>query len=131
MPELPEVETVVRTLEHQLGNVTIKDCHVLWDNIIAYPTPQMFCAQIKGKTIQHYERYGKYLLFDLGSMMWIAHMRMEGKKVMSLMISMCMCCLIYWMADNCAIMILANSAKCIYMRNVRISISTHAFKILA
>ena len=79
MPELPEVETVVRTLEHQLGNVTIKDCHVLWDNIIAYPTPQMFCAQIKGKTIQHYERYGKYLLFDLGSMMWIAHMRMEGK----------------------------------------------------
>ena len=79
MPELPEVETVVRTLEHQLGNVTIKDCHVLWDNIIAYPTPQMFCAQIKGKTIQHYERYGKYLLFDLGSMMWIANMRMEGK----------------------------------------------------
>lgn len=79
MPELPEVETVVRTLEHQLSHVTIVDCRVLWDNIIAYPSPQDFCEQIKGKTIQNYQRYGKYLLFGLGDLMWIAHMRMEGK----------------------------------------------------
>lgn len=79
MPELPEVETVVRTLEHQLGNVVIKDCHVLWDNIIAYPSPNAFCSLIKGKHILAYGRYGKYLLFDLGTHMWIAHMRMEGK----------------------------------------------------
>ena len=34
MPELPEVETVVRTLEAQLGNVTIEDVQVYWRNII-------------------------------------------------------------------------------------------------
>ena len=38
MPELPEVETVVRTLEHQLQQIEIMDCRVLWDNIIAMDT---------------------------------------------------------------------------------------------
>ena len=79
MPELPEVETVVRTLEYQLHEVTILDCKVKWANIIATSDPDTFCNLIKNKTIQHYDRYGKYLLFDLGTHMWIAHMRMEGK----------------------------------------------------
>lgn len=79
MPELPEVETVVRTLEHQLQHPTIIECHVFWNNIIAYPDVMMFCEAIKGKKIMGYRRHGKYLLFDLGDCMWIAHMRMEGK----------------------------------------------------
>lgn len=79
MPELPEVETVVRTLEHQLGNVTIMDCRVLWNNIIAYPDAATFTKEISGKTIQGYHRLGKFLIFDLGDKIWIAHMRMEGK----------------------------------------------------
>lgn len=37
MPELPEVETVVRTLEHQLDRVMITGCEVFWNNIIGYP----------------------------------------------------------------------------------------------
>lgn len=79
MPELPEVETVVRTLEHQLGTCTITYCMVKWDNIIAYPSVTQFIEKIQGKTIRSYHRYGKYLLFDLGDMMWICHLRMEGK----------------------------------------------------
>ncbi|MEG0468567.1 MAG: DNA-formamidopyrimidine glycosylase [Longicatena sp.] len=79
MPELPEVETVVRTLEHQLQHPTIKDCEVLWDNIIAYPDVDAFKASIKGKSIIDYRRHGKYLLFDLGDMEWVCHLRMEGK----------------------------------------------------
>lgn len=79
MPELPEVETVVRTLEYQLGSSTIISCSVLWDNIIAYPDVETFKKRIQGKTIHSYHRHGKYLLFDLGDMMWICHMRMEGK----------------------------------------------------
>ena len=51
MPELPEVETVVRTLEHQLQHVSILDCKVLWDNIIAYPDVSTFTKLIKGRTI--------------------------------------------------------------------------------
>lgn len=79
MPELPEVETVVRTLEHQLEHPLITECMVRWDNIIAYPDVTTFCETIRGKQIQDYRRLGKYMLFDLGDYMWIAHMRMEGK----------------------------------------------------
>ena len=79
MPELPEVETVVRTLEHQLGNVQITSCKILWNKIIAYPDVTGFEEKIVGKTINSYQRYGKFLIFDLGDKIWIAHMRMEGK----------------------------------------------------
>ncbi|MEF9967034.1 MAG: DNA-formamidopyrimidine glycosylase [Longicatena sp.] len=79
MPELPEVETVVRTLEHQLQQVSILDCVVLWENIIAYPSVQEFCETMKHKTILGYHRHGKYLRFDLGSHELIVHLRMEGK----------------------------------------------------
>ena len=79
MPELPEVETVVRTLGHQLDHVTITGCYVFWDNIIAYPDVKAFCDTITGKTIQGYHRHGKYMRFDLGDVEWICHMRMEGK----------------------------------------------------
>lgn len=79
MPELPEVQTVVDTLRYQLQHVTIKDVHVYWDNIIAFPNVCAFIEGMKGKTIHDYGRYGKYLIFDLGSHVWIAHLRMEGK----------------------------------------------------
>lgn len=79
MPELPEVETVVRTLEHQLKHTRIMDCQVLWDKIIAYPKKEDFCQLIRGKRLCSYSRHGKYLLFDLGTHMWITHLRMEGK----------------------------------------------------
>lgn len=79
MPELPEVETVVRTLEHQLQHPVIEECSVFWKNIIAFPDTATFCEEIQGKQILGYRRHGKYMLFDLGDMIWIAHMRMEGK----------------------------------------------------
>lgn len=79
MPELPEVETVVQTLCYQLKKPTIKNVRVFWDNIIASPSVDAFINGMKGKTIQDYGRYGKYLIFDLGSHVWIAHLRMEGK----------------------------------------------------
>ena len=79
MPELPEVETVLRTLEHQLCHPIITNCQVLWDRIIAYPDVQGFMDTITGKQIQGYHRFGKFLMFDLGTHMWICHLRMEGK----------------------------------------------------
>lgn len=79
MPELPEVETVVRTLKHQLDRATITSCQVLWENIIGYPDAAAFCKILEGKTICGYHRHGKFLCFDLGSHVWICHLRMEGK----------------------------------------------------
>lgn len=79
MPELPEVETVVRTLEYQLGNCTIDHVDVFWDKIIHYPEKEEFCNILKQKTIKEYRRLGKYLIFDLDTHILVAHMRMEGK----------------------------------------------------
>ncbi|MGL5977618.1 MAG: DNA-formamidopyrimidine glycosylase [Erysipelotrichaceae bacterium] len=79
MPELPEVETVVRTLELQMQHPTITDVHVRWDNIIADPEVSAFCEQIIGQQFLFYDRIGKYLLFTLSDATLIVHLRMEGK----------------------------------------------------
>ncbi len=79
MPELPEVETVVRTLEKQLGNVKFKKVTVLWNNIIAYPDVETFEQALVNQQIIKYGRYGKYLIFELSDYHLIVHLRMEGK----------------------------------------------------
>ena len=56
MPELPEVETVLRTLEHQLNHPVIENVEVYWTRIIAYPDVDTFIKQIKGRKILAYER---------------------------------------------------------------------------
>ncbi len=79
MPELPEVETVVRTLEHQLGNRTIQSVEVLWENMIANKTVKDFCRLLENQTFLSYGRRGKYLIFTLTDYILVAHLRMEGK----------------------------------------------------
>ncbi len=78
MPELPEVETVVRTLEKQIGNATISDVHVLHVPIVKGDIGR-FVETLKGHTIRSYKRRGKYLLFELDNVCLVAHLRMEGK----------------------------------------------------
>lgn len=79
MPELPEVETVRKTLEYQLGNVVIEDVNIFWPNLIENMSPEEFRSQLLGKRILSYGRIGKYLMFDLGDLMLVSHLRMEGK----------------------------------------------------
>lgn len=78
MPELPEVQTVLSTLEQQIGQARICDIQVYWERIISGDV-SAFIARLKGKRIERYERLGKYLCFDCGDVMWITHLRMEGK----------------------------------------------------
>lgn len=77
MPELPEVETVCRTLEKNLGNVKIVDVKVLWRNIVDQELSEF--EKIKGQRILEYKRYGKYLVFECEEKTLICHLRMEGK----------------------------------------------------
>lgn len=79
MPELPEVETVRKTLELQMGQVQIVSVDVLWPNIIAEPNVEEFKALVKGQTFLEFKRIGKYLIFELSDYHLIAHLRMEGK----------------------------------------------------
>ena len=78
MPELPEVETVVRTLEKQ-----IKDEEIL-DMIIRYPKTingdlEDFRHALIHQSFRRFERRGKYLLFYMDDVLLVCHLRMEGK----------------------------------------------------
>ncbi len=78
MPELPEVETVRRTLKNFIIEKEIKDIEVHWDKIINGDT-KVFIETLKGQTIRDIDRVGKYLIFILDHDVFISHLRMEGK----------------------------------------------------
>lgn len=79
MPELPEVETVRRTLEPLIKDKTIKNVTVWYPKIIMGDAEQV-AKQLKGKKIITVDRYGKYLLIRLSDdLTLVSHLRMEGK----------------------------------------------------
>jgi formamidopyrimidine-DNA glycosylase len=74
MPELPEIETIVRGLQEKIIGKTVKNLQVL-DPLITLPK-----NKVVGKRISAIERIGKYIVFHLaphGSL--IFHLRMSGK----------------------------------------------------
>jgi len=84
MPELPEVETIIRRLrdgtqDHPsvLGHV-IQSVEITWDRIIAEPEPQTFKEKLIGNKIQDARRRGKFLHFPLSEGHLIGHLRMSG-----------------------------------------------------
>ncbi|WP_445429170.1 DNA-formamidopyrimidine glycosylase [Bacillus atrophaeus] len=80
MPELPEVETVRRTLTGLVRGKTIKSVEIRWPNIIKRPAePEEFARNLIGETIQSIGRRGKFLLFHLDHFVMVSHLRMEGK----------------------------------------------------
>nr|WP_320027138.1 DNA-formamidopyrimidine glycosylase [uncultured Acetobacterium sp.] len=78
MPELPEVETVRRTLKNFIIGKEIKAIQVHYDKIVAGDTHN-FVTSLTGQTIRDIDRVGKYLIFILDRDAFISHLRMEGK----------------------------------------------------
>lgn len=78
MPELPEVETVRRTLRNFIIGKKIKEIRVHYDKIVVGDTKN-FVESLKGQTIRDIDRVGKYLVFILDNQAFISHLRMEGK----------------------------------------------------
>ena len=80
MPELPEVETIIRKLRPQLVGRTILDVEVLWARTIDRPDLPDFRRILTGARITGLRRRGKYLVFELGSgHVLLVHLRMSGK----------------------------------------------------
>ncbi|MCM3313440.1 DNA-formamidopyrimidine glycosylase [Bacillus sp. FSL K6-6483] len=80
MPELPEVETVRRTLLQLVKNKTITDVDVGWPKMIKEPDDvERFIQLLKGQTIEDIGRRGKFLLFVLNDYVLVSHLRMEGR----------------------------------------------------
>lgn len=81
MPELPEVETVVRYLRPRLEGHTIAGFRALWPRVTAPAPPETFARQVRGRTIRVVHRRGKYILFDLDRGHVHLHLRMTGRMI--------------------------------------------------
>lgn len=80
MPELPEVETVRRTLNELVAGKRIERVTVTLPRIIQRPDePEAFAAALAGHTIQSVERRGKFLRIILDGLVLVSHLRMEGR----------------------------------------------------
>lgn len=79
MPELPEVETVKRTLEKFILNKKIKDVDIIYPRIIEDDI-EVFKQKVINKTFLKIDRVGKYLIFILEDIAFVSHLRMEGDR---------------------------------------------------
>lgn len=79
MPELPEVETVRRSLLDTLLNKQITKVEIFKPRILALGDEQAFQGLCQ-KEIREIDRRGKYLIFNLtDDKVWVVHLRMTGK----------------------------------------------------
>lgn len=82
MPELPEVETVKRTLQAKLTGLMFTGGQVLLPKVVREPKHGEFIETIKNKKILKVGRRGKYLLLGLsGGYTLAVHLRMTGRLV--------------------------------------------------
>ena len=80
MPEMPEVETIRRSLVGYVTGKMINRVDVRLDRLIKWPSPEEFTAIVTGRTIMELERRAKYLLFHLdGGWIMVVHLRMTGR----------------------------------------------------
>jgi formamidopyrimidine-DNA glycosylase len=79
MPELPEVETVVRGLRAPLIGRTIESVWYDWAKVIRTPSPEQFTARIVGQTFRAINRRAKYILCELDHDILAIHLKMTGR----------------------------------------------------
>jgi formamidopyrimidine-DNA glycosylase len=80
MPEMPEVETIRRTLSGKVEGRKIARVDIGLSRLIKWPTAAEFQAMITEREIVRLDRRGKYLLFYLDNqLVLIIHLRMTGR----------------------------------------------------
>lgn len=84
MPELPEVETVLKAIQNSgiIGS-PISQIEIKKEFHLKETTPDKFTSGLLGKTIEKVERKGKWLFFYLDNLVLISHLRMTGKYFFS------------------------------------------------
>ena len=84
MPELPEVETIARTLRLGTNGLpglpgrTVTRAYVYWARTLAVPQPDVFISQIQALTFKSVFRRGKYLVCEIPPYHLLTHLRMSG-----------------------------------------------------
>jgi len=81
VPELPEVETVVRDLRAlKVVGQTIRRVEVRWERTVAGMRPEAFIKRLHGRRITGIARRAKYIVVSLsGGWTLLIHLRMTGQ----------------------------------------------------
>ncbi len=81
MPELPEVETVVRGLRAKLEGRVLAEVEQRRGDL-RFPMPADFVARLRGRRIERIGRRAKYMLFHLDDgQVLLCHLGMSGRMV--------------------------------------------------
>ena len=79
MPELPEVETIVRGLNKKVRNRTFVAVWTDFKKLVKRPNFDLFKKELKGKKIKKIWRRGKNIIFELsGDKTLLIHQKMTG-----------------------------------------------------
>ncbi len=82
MPELAEVETIVRGLRPGLVGRTILSANVLWGRTLASPSPEKFRKVVRGQRVRGISRRAKFLVIELEDYNLLVHLRMSGDLIL-------------------------------------------------
>jgi len=83
MPELPEVEMVVRGLRPDMIGRTFVDADVQWARELVDILPQQFAGRLVGQHVEGMHRRAKYIIFELSDDYLLVHLKMTGRLYVS------------------------------------------------
>jgi formamidopyrimidine-DNA glycosylase len=79
MPELPEVETIVRSLRRGVPGRAVVSARVIRPNVVR-GSARRFQRALEGARIESVDRRAKFIVFRLADgRVWLSHLRMSGK----------------------------------------------------
>ena len=79
MPELPEVETIVRGLAGSLPGAVIGSVDVLKPDLIEDESAESFARELRGRTIESVARRAKNIVIDTGGEYLLVNLGMTGR----------------------------------------------------
>ena len=83
MPELPEVEMVVRGLRPDMVGRTFTGADVRWARELVDHSPDSFAARLTGQHVDAMRRRAKYIIFELSDDYLLVHLKMTGRLYVS------------------------------------------------
>ena len=82
MPELPEVETIVRSLRPMITGQRIESVEVTYTPLVGYPDAETFALELIGREVLAVRRRGKYIVIEVtGGDLLVTHLRMSGRLI--------------------------------------------------
>jgi formamidopyrimidine-DNA glycosylase len=81
MPELPEVETIVRDLRPRVVGRTLDQVSLSHDDVLRGTTRRRLLRGLEGATVRRVDRRAKHAVFDLGERRFVVQPGMTGSLI--------------------------------------------------